>query len=227
MTTAEPALSIVGRLGRAQIEQTLRRAARMMGRSRPDSLALSDIGYPDTTTALEAASLLHAQAPGVLAAHCYRTYLFGAAWELGTDSTGMPNCCSSRRCSTISASPTSWVVRVRSNNEERRRRSPGSPLEAGLTTAPRSSRPRSECTWMLAVPAGNDPKWHCCTSVQRLTSPVCDWKTSTQTPSKASSTHTHAQASSNSSATRSGPRHAPIQPLLPPAYVAGANSPGA
>jgi hypothetical protein len=82
MTTAESTLAVISRLGRAQLEQTLRRAARMMGRSRPEPLALRDIGYPDTTTALEAASLLRAHAPGVLAAHCYRTYLFGAA--LGT-----------------------------------------------------------------------------------------------------------------------------------------------
>ncbi len=82
MTTDESTLSVIGRLGRAQTEQSLRRAARKMGRGRPDPLALRDIGYPDTTTALEAATLLRAQAPGVLAAHCYRTYLFGAA--LGT-----------------------------------------------------------------------------------------------------------------------------------------------
>jgi hypothetical protein len=82
MTTAESTLSVIGRLGRAQVEQSLRRAASMMGRNRPELLALRDIGYPDTTTALEAESLLRAQAPGVLAAHCYRTYLFGAA--LGT-----------------------------------------------------------------------------------------------------------------------------------------------
>jgi hypothetical protein len=82
MTTADPTLAVIGRLGRAQVEQTLRRAARLMGRSRPEPLALRDIGYPDTATALEAASLLRAQAPGILAAHCYRTYLFGAA--LGT-----------------------------------------------------------------------------------------------------------------------------------------------
>ena len=78
MTTAESTLAVISRLGRAQLEQTLRRAARMMGRSRPEPLALGDIGYPDTATALEAASLLRAHAPGVLAAHCYRTYLFGA-----------------------------------------------------------------------------------------------------------------------------------------------------
>jgi hypothetical protein len=82
MTATESTLSVIGRLGRAQLEQSLRRAARMMGRGRPELLVLSDIGYPDTTTALEAASLLRAQAPGVLGAHCYRTYLFGAA--LGT-----------------------------------------------------------------------------------------------------------------------------------------------
>jgi hypothetical protein len=78
MTTESP-LAVIGRLGRAQVEQSLRRAARMMGQSRPEPLALRDIGYPDTTVALEAASLLRAQAPGVLAAHCHRTYLFGAA----------------------------------------------------------------------------------------------------------------------------------------------------
>lgn len=82
MTNAASTVSVIGRLGRAQIEQTLRRAARMMGRSRPEPLAIRDIEYPDTAVALEAASLLRAQAPGVLAAHCYRTYLFGAA--LGT-----------------------------------------------------------------------------------------------------------------------------------------------
>jgi hypothetical protein len=82
MTATESTLSVISRLGRAQLEQSLRRATRMMGRGRPELLVLSDIGYPDTTTALEAASLLRAQAPGVLAAHCYRTYLFGAA--LGT-----------------------------------------------------------------------------------------------------------------------------------------------
>lgn len=74
--------AVLGRLGRAQVEQSLRRAARMMGRNRPESVALGDIGVPDTATALEAASLLRAKAPGVLAAHCHRTYLFGAA--LGT-----------------------------------------------------------------------------------------------------------------------------------------------
>lgn len=75
-------LGFLGRLGRAQVEQSLRRAARRMGRGRPNPLEIRDIGYPDTPMALEAASLLRAQAPGVLAAHCYRTYLFGAA--LGT-----------------------------------------------------------------------------------------------------------------------------------------------
>ena len=68
MTTAEPTLATVGRLGRAQVEQTLRRTARMMGRGRPERLALSDNGCPDTPYTLEAASLLRAQAPGVLAA---------------------------------------------------------------------------------------------------------------------------------------------------------------
>ena len=82
MTNAESGVSVIGRLGRTQVEQSLRRAARMMGRRRPEPLALRDIGHPDTAVALGAASLLRVQAPGVLAAHCYRTYLFGAA--LGT-----------------------------------------------------------------------------------------------------------------------------------------------
>lgn len=82
MTTAESTLSVIGRLGRAQVEQSLRRAARMLGQRRPEPLALDDIKHPDTPTALEAAGLLRAQAPGVLAAHSHRTYLFGAA--LGT-----------------------------------------------------------------------------------------------------------------------------------------------
>lgn len=82
MTTTESTLSVIGRLGRAQVEQSLRRAARMLGRRRPEALVLNDIRHPDTDIALEAAGLLRAQAPGVLAAHSYRTYLFGAA--LGT-----------------------------------------------------------------------------------------------------------------------------------------------
>ena len=82
MTNAESTVSVIGRLGRTQVEQSLRRAARKIGRGRPEPLALRDIRYPDTAVALGAASLLRAQAPGVLAAHCYRTYLFGAA--LGT-----------------------------------------------------------------------------------------------------------------------------------------------
>lgn len=82
MTTPEPTLAVISRLGRAQLEQSLRRAARRIGRNRPEALALNTIDYPDTAVALEAASLLRGQAPTVLAAHCYRTYLFGAA--LGT-----------------------------------------------------------------------------------------------------------------------------------------------
>ena len=82
MTTTEPTLAVVGRLGRAQLEQSLRRAVRRVGRDRPDAVALNTIDHPDTAVALEAASLLRDQAPTVLTAHCYRTYLFGAA--LGT-----------------------------------------------------------------------------------------------------------------------------------------------
>jgi hypothetical protein len=82
MTGDDSTLALIARLGRAQLEQSLRRAAHMMGRGRPVPIALTDIGCPDTATALEAASLLRAHAPDVLAAHCYRTYLFGAA--LGT-----------------------------------------------------------------------------------------------------------------------------------------------
>ena len=82
MTTTESTLSVIGWLGRAQVEQSLRRAARMLGQRRPEPLALNDIRHPDTDIALEAAGLLRAQAPCLLASHSYRTYLFGAA--LGT-----------------------------------------------------------------------------------------------------------------------------------------------
>ena len=75
-------MAVVGRLGRAQLQQSLRRAARGVGWNRPEALALSTIDIPDTAVALEAASLLRGQAPAVLSAHCYRTYFFGAA--LGT-----------------------------------------------------------------------------------------------------------------------------------------------
>jgi hypothetical protein len=74
--------AIVGRLGRAQVEQSLRRAARRMGRGRPEPLVLNAIALPDTTVAIEAARVLRAHAPAVLADHSYRTYLFGSA--LGT-----------------------------------------------------------------------------------------------------------------------------------------------
>ena len=82
MSDGEPTLAVVGRLGRAQLDQILRRAARRVGRDRPEALALSVIPVPDTPVALEAASLLADQAPSVLAAHSYRAYLFGGM--LGT-----------------------------------------------------------------------------------------------------------------------------------------------
>lgn len=82
MSGGEPALAVVGRLGRAQLDQVVRRAARRVGRDRPEALPLSTIPVPDTPVALEAASLLANQAPSVLAAHSYRAYLFGGM--LGT-----------------------------------------------------------------------------------------------------------------------------------------------
>jgi HD-GYP domain-containing protein (c-di-GMP phosphodiesterase class II) len=78
----ESTLAVVGRLGRAQLDQVVRRAARRVGRDRPEALPLSIIPVPDTPVALEAASLLASQAPSVLAAHSYRAYLFGGM--LGT-----------------------------------------------------------------------------------------------------------------------------------------------
>ena len=77
MSGGEPTLAVVGRLGRAQLDQVMRRAARRVGRDRPEVLPLSAVPVPDTPVALEAASLLANQAPGVLAAHSYRAYLFG------------------------------------------------------------------------------------------------------------------------------------------------------
>lgn len=82
MSGGESALAVVGRLGRAQLDQVVRRAARRVGRDRPEALPLSTIPVPDTPVALEAASLLANQAPSVLAAHSYRAYLFGGM--LGT-----------------------------------------------------------------------------------------------------------------------------------------------
>jgi len=45
MSDGEPTLAVVGRLGRAQLDQILRRAARRVGRNRPEALALSVPGY--------------------------------------------------------------------------------------------------------------------------------------------------------------------------------------
>ena len=74
---SEPALAVVGRLSRAQFEQITRRTARRMGRNRPEAASLDTISIPDSAVALEAASLLRDQVPGVLAAHSHRAYLFG------------------------------------------------------------------------------------------------------------------------------------------------------
>lgn len=82
MTESEPTLAVLPRLGRAQFEQTLRRAARRLGRARPEPLPLDVITVPDSPVAREAAGLLRAEAPAVLAAHSYRAYLFGSL--LGT-----------------------------------------------------------------------------------------------------------------------------------------------
>ena len=78
MNGGEPTLALVSRLGRAQLDQVVRRTARRMGHGRPQPLSLSVIPVPDTPVALEAAGLLAGRAPGVLAAHSHRAYLFGA-----------------------------------------------------------------------------------------------------------------------------------------------------
>lgn len=75
---SEPAPAVVGRLGRAQLEQTLRRAARRMGKDRPAPVGLTEVPVPDSAVALEAAALVHHEAPATLAAHSHRAYLFGA-----------------------------------------------------------------------------------------------------------------------------------------------------
>lgn len=59
------------------MEQTVRRAARRIGRNRPAAMALDAVVIPDSPVAVEAASLLRTEAPPVLAAHSYRAYLFG------------------------------------------------------------------------------------------------------------------------------------------------------
>lgn len=75
---SEPTLAVVSRLGRAQFEQTVRRAARQMGKGRPRAVGLAEVAVPDSAVALEAAALLQHEAPATLAAHSHRAYLFGA-----------------------------------------------------------------------------------------------------------------------------------------------------
>lgn len=75
--SADSTLAAVSRLGRAQFEQTMRRAVRRVGVNRPEPMPLDAIAIPDSPVAVEAANLLGAQAPAVLAAHSYRAYLFG------------------------------------------------------------------------------------------------------------------------------------------------------
>ena len=78
MSEGDPTLAVLGRLGRAQFEQTVRRAARRMGVGRPEPLPLDAVTVPDSPVAVEAASVLHDKAPAVLVAHSHRAYLFGA-----------------------------------------------------------------------------------------------------------------------------------------------------
>ncbi|MBU3748926.1 MAG: HD domain-containing protein [Mycobacterium sp.] len=80
--SVDSTLAVVGRLGRAQLEQTMRRAARRLGVDRPEPVLLDTVAIPDSPVAVEAANVLSAQAPTVLAAHSYRAYLFGGL--LGT-----------------------------------------------------------------------------------------------------------------------------------------------
>ena len=75
-------LAVVGRLGLAQFEQTMRRAARRIGRDRPEVAGRDTIPVPDSAVAIEAACLLSNEAPAVLVAHSHRAYLFGGL--LGT-----------------------------------------------------------------------------------------------------------------------------------------------
>ncbi len=75
---SEPDLAVVSRLGRAQLEQTVRRAARRMGKDRPQPVGLTEVPVPDSAVALEAAALVRHEAPATLAAHSHRAYLFGA-----------------------------------------------------------------------------------------------------------------------------------------------------
>lgn len=76
--SGDSTLAVVSRLGGAQVEQTVRRVARRLGVNRPGAVALDTVTIPDTAAAVEAANLLRAKAPSVLAAHSHRAYLFGA-----------------------------------------------------------------------------------------------------------------------------------------------------
>jgi hypothetical protein len=74
----EPTARRLGRLGRAQVEQTARRLARAVGAGRPAPLALEAIPLPDSAAAVGARALVAERGPATLANHCQRTYAFGA-----------------------------------------------------------------------------------------------------------------------------------------------------
>lgn len=68
----------LGRLSRAQLEQTTRRIARRVGVDRPTSAAVGAVPVPDSAMAGAAECLLSDASPPTLANHCRRTYAFAA-----------------------------------------------------------------------------------------------------------------------------------------------------
>lgn len=74
----EPAPRTIARLARAQIEQTTRSLARLVGARRPSQAALDAVPVPDSATASAAEALIAESLPLTLVNHSHRTYAFGA-----------------------------------------------------------------------------------------------------------------------------------------------------
>jgi HD domain-containing protein len=77
-TTTAPTPRLIARLGRAQIEQTTRGLAHLIGARRPSQATLDTIPVPDTASASAAEALIAESVPLTLVRHSHRTYAFGA-----------------------------------------------------------------------------------------------------------------------------------------------------
>jgi hypothetical protein len=76
--TANSTLRLMHHLGRAQLNESFRRAALALRIRRPSEIPLGSVPVPDTATASTAVSLIEGMAPPTLVNHSHRTYAFGA-----------------------------------------------------------------------------------------------------------------------------------------------------